>query len=117
MLKTLSLCLLLVMSSNLSLAEIYRCVDASGTVIFAGDPTLMPEDCKPEKLEGFAPPVSTQGTQPSSEDRKLIEKPAEQEPAPAQNDESLRSKAGNLVDQFTMTRRNVFRSPHARDKL
>jgi len=123
MLKILALCWLLAMSSSLTYADIYRCIDASGTILFADDPSRLPAGCKPDKLEESPPPAAPQSEQAPVDALPYLAKPAEvissAAPEADQEDDGslLRAKADKLLEQFTVTRRQIVYSSYAKDKL
>jgi len=115
--------LLFVLTVDLAYADIYRCSDAGGTVIFSDNPLNLPTGCQADVVgELVSPEANDPGPSQPLEQSKTTQPPvketAEQELSAEVEDPFtvLKGAAKNLADQFASTRRRVFRSTRANNR-
>lgn len=121
--KTCLFCsLLLVTTTSLASADIYRCKDADGTFIFTDNPSNAPQGCQVDVVSDLpyndvspsnpSPPVKQGVTtqRPASTTKQTQQETVENTYA------SLKEEAGSLVEQFVSTRSKAFRSTKVKNK-
>ena len=123
MMKALLLCsCLLVLCGNLSLAEIYKCKDASGATVYTDDSTKLPQGCDTEhhiKLPQLNV-MPGQVSQPETPGTTTSPPVPPDDAAQPNNTESayaaLKSEAVNLVESFDAARKSSFRAHQVSNK-
>lgn len=123
MLKYFSFCaLLLIMTTCLSYADLYRCKSSDGSTIFTDNQSNIPPECQVDVMRD----LPYNGVTPSSPSPSVKQRSATQRPVPKTEQEplenvekvysSLKEEAEILVDQFASSRRKVFRSTKVKNK-
>ena len=119
MLKSLSLCaLILVLATGLIHADVYRCKDANGTLIFTDAPSSFPPECQVKVIKDLPliNVVPSTLSKPARQ-RKTILPPASTDGVKSQEKveseySSLKEEAEALVGEFHSTRSRIFNAPN-----
>ena len=119
MLRALLLCaFMLIFLSDSVIAEIFKCRDTEGTLVFTNDPSRFPPGCDAEPMDDL-PPLNITPSQPSSS-VKSGSSATISENGQRKNEgrsfDALKGDAEHLVGQFESARREVFHPGFEKNK-
>jgi hypothetical protein len=121
-LRILILIVLLMVTSDLSFAAIYRCEDVRGKIVFTDNPANLPQGCQAEYVEDM-PELNVTTSHMSPPDKeKAGGRPQDKtvdEGAPKRVEDEydvLKGEAEGLVERFLSTRASVYRALSSRSR-
>ena len=119
MLRTLLLCAFMLIFLNDSvIAEIFKCRDAEGTLVFTNDPSRFPPGCDAEPV-GDLPPLNimpSQSASPVKPSSSATTTERDQRKNVGRSFDSLKDDAAHLVGQFESARQEVYRPGFEKNK-
>ena len=119
MLRTLLLCaFMLLFLNDLAMAEIFKCRDAEGTLVFTNDPSRFPLGCDAEPMDDL-PPLNITPSQPSPPVKpgsSATTAERGQQKNVGRSFDALKADAAHLVGQFESARQEVYRPGFEKNK-